>query len=435
MSRFYQRYYKRLFESPKPERGRNVQDLYKEKTLWKPEGLIKYIIQSHYNKQIAITSFGLFLGLLFIMLSIVYNRNSILFPIGIIVGFGPFLAFVACLIGRATWIKSRCRKIVRNRENVELEKFIAGSPSLQKYNTYHIKAIRQTLGFIYSVSPKVIYSCDTGRTLASLGCTVEPYGFEVILGVGKRLGVVLSEFEVDRIADKIHNNANNVEELTNILCEEISAAEEAQSIKGVDVHDIKEDVKTNEYSFGLLLGCLAALVFGLSKVNAMLQNDESIFNLSAVISILTAMAVSFLVAFIIGTGLAKLILYFDREKPEKSNIYDDIDLEELKDLADDSPVHRYVNCLILELYHKQDYEKILKKYEPLPSIDDFDPDEMPWFAEVANRLKKTAKIEQIPFIKPRNKTIALVFDGKPINLNVEFCDGLNDGYIKLNLEK
>ena len=67
-------------------------------------------------------------------------------------------------------------------------------------------------------------------------------------------------------------------------------------------------------------------------------------------------------------------------------------------------------------------------------MDDFEPDEMPWFAEVANRLKKKAKIEQIPFVKPRNETIAFVIDGKSINLNVEFCDGLKDGYVKLNIE-
>jgi hypothetical protein len=57
---------------------------------------------------------------------------------------------------------------------------------------------------------------------------------------------------------------------------------------------------------------------------------------------------------------------------------------------------------------------------------------MPWFTEAANRLKKMAKIEQIPYIKPRNETIPLVIHGKPVNLNVEFCDGLKNGYVKLS---
>lgn len=80
-------------------------------------------------------------------------------------------------------------------------------------------------------------------------------------------------------------------------------------------------------------------------------------------------------------------------------------------------------------------QKNLKKYEQLPLIDEFDPDEIPWFAEIANRLKKMAEIAQIPFLKPRNGTIALVIHGKPINLNVELCDGLKDGYIKLSIKE
>jgi len=32
------------------------------------------------------------------------------------------------------------------------------------------------------------------------------------------------------------------------------------------------------------------------------------------------------------------------------------------------------------------------------------------------------------------KTIALVIHGKPVNLDVEICDGLKDGYIKLCLK-
>ncbi len=39
MSRFNQKYYKRLLESPEPERCRNFQDLYKEKTLMKTFGV------------------------------------------------------------------------------------------------------------------------------------------------------------------------------------------------------------------------------------------------------------------------------------------------------------------------------------------------------------------------------------------------------------
>jgi hypothetical protein len=433
MSRFCRKYYTRLLESPKTERYRNAEPLYREKTLWRLKGLRKYLAYDMFKVQLAVIFSGLTLALLLIALSAFSDNKSSYLILASIFGAAPLLIMAGWCVGNTIWIKARCGRIVRNREDVEFENSV--SSPLQKYNTYHVRAIRQTLGSIYCVNPKKIYLSDTPKSLRSLGCAIEPYAFELILGVAKRLGIRLNEAEVDRLGDRIRNNAHNVEQLTAILCEELSAAEEAQTIKGVEIQDTKENIKTNEYSSGLLLGCLVALVFGVTKLEGVLKNDETVFNLSVIISIMVPMVVSFFVVFLLCTGLAKLSLYSDRKKSEKPSIYGDINLEELKELADNSPMYCYVNRLIWELYHKQDYEKTLKKYEPLPLIEDFDLDEMPWFAEVANRLKKMAKLEEVPFIKPRSGTIPLVIDDRHINLNVEFCDGLRDGYVQLKLEK
>lgn len=428
MSRFNQKYHKKLIDDPNPDRHRNTQALYKEKLLWKPEGLKKYILQ--YRIQIAICLFGGISGLLFITLSLLLARSRFYLLIGVIIAFGPVMFVVVWSIGYTIWVKARCRKIVRNRKDVELEEFISNTLSIQKYNKYHIKAIRETLGFIYSVNPKIIYLSDTPKTLASLGCILEPYGFEVILGIKRRLGINLADCEIDRIIARIHDNAHNVEELTEILCEEISTAEDTQCFRDSGIREPVENIKTNGGSKWLFLAGLAAVGWGLSKVVEMLKKDEDIFTFSAITSILIIMATVFLVVFIIGIVIRRLEHYLENKKPEDSDI-----LDELKKLADKSSVKGYIYNLARDMYHKNNFTIILEKYQPLPLSGDFGPEEVPWFAEVSNRLKRLAGIEEIPFTTPRTGVIALVIDRQSFNLNVELCDGIKDGYIKLSLER
>jgi hypothetical protein len=430
MSRFDQKYHKKLIDEPKPDRYRNTQVLYKEKLLLKPEGFRRFITQDQYRKQIVIVLSGLILGLLFMMLSLLSARRSFYFLMGVIIAFGPFLFLIVWLIGYSILVKVRCRKIIRNREDVELEEFVSNSPSIQKYNKYHIKAIRETLGFIYSVSPKIIYLSDTGKTLGSLGCILEPYGFEVILGIKRRLGINPVDCEIDRIIARIHDNAHNVEELTAILCEEISTAEETQGFKDSGIREPEENIKTNDGRKWLLLAGLTSVGCGLSRMSEMLKKDEDIFTFSAITSILVIMAIGFVVVYIIGIVIRRWEHYFGNKKPEDSDI-----LDELVELADKSSVKNYIYNLALDMYHKHDFSINLEKYQPLPLFDDFGAEEVPWFAEVSNRLKRLAGIEEIPFATPKTGVIALVIDKQPFNLNVELCDGIKEGYIKLSLEQ
>ena len=436
MSRFEQKYHKKLLESSKPERWwRNVRILHKEKRLWNHKEFIDFFSSSLFQNLIG-SSFVF--GLLFMVLFLLLEQDLYIW-LGLILFFGPLLFILTLMIGYNIWAKKRAKNIVRNREDEELEEFILNSPSIQKYNSYHVKAIRQTLGHIYSVSPKKIYLSDTPGSLRALGGTIEPYGFELILGAVKRLGIFLTEAEVDRIAERVHNNAHDVEELTAILCEEMSVAEEAQSNVDFEAQlmNVGEKLleKKGKYKLRLGLPEFVALICFLGATNAVLEEGDNLFTLPAVIFVLKAAAIGYLIGLTIRFVGMSFLKYFDSKKSEASKKLGEIDLEELKDLADNSPPKRYVNSLIMELYRKQDYEKILKKYEPLPLVDDFESDEMSWFTEVANRLKKMAKIEQVPCIKPRNETIPLVIYGKPVNLNVEFCDGLKDGYVKLSLER
>lgn len=437
MSRFDQKYHKKLLEDPRPGRWRNTPLLRKEKQLWEHKKFIDIITSPFFANLIVFPCCAL--GLLFIILFLFLDQDLYIW-LSFIVVLGPLLSIFTLSVSCGIWFQVRAKNIVRNRNDIELEELILNSPSIQKYNRYHIKAIRQTLGHVYSVNYKIIYLSDTPESLRSLGCTIEPYGFEVILGVSRKLGITLIESEVDRIANKIHNNAHNVEELTAILCEEMLVAEELQAEKSPEEYFVSIEPETkaenNLNSRGKIswkLPAFFAFLAAIGAIQGILENGDELFTVPSIVYILVAMAVSYAVAFIIFTIILKFLLSDERKlKQDLKEV--SITLEDLEMLADSSPPMRYVNCLLMELYRKQDYEKILKKYEPLPLIDDFDPDEIPWFAEVSNRLKKTAKIEQIPFIKPRNETIALVIDKQSVDRRVEFCDGLKNGYVTLSLE-
>jgi hypothetical protein len=297
MPRFDQHFHKKLLEDPKPERWRNVRILRKEKTLWDHKKSIDIFSSPLFAKLIIFPCFAL--GFLFLALFIFLDQDLYIWLGGVVV-FGPVLLISILLISYYIWSKTRAKNIVQNRNEIDLEKLILNSPSIQKYNRYHIKAIRQTLGHIYSVNPKIIYLSDTPESLRSLGCITEPYGFELILGVGKRLGISLTEPEVDRIADKIHNNAHNVAELTAILCEEMSVAENSQKPECFEVQDVKEDSTTNEYSVWLFPAGLVALVSGLSQATETLKKGRAISTFSSIVSILIVMVISFFAVFIIG---------------------------------------------------------------------------------------------------------------------------------------
>ena len=103
MSRFDKKHYKRLLESPGPERYRNTQDLYKEKTLWKLEGLRKYFACNMLKVQCIIILSSLILGLFLILW---LGKNTFSLIIACVVGFGPLLFMTAWFIGDTTRIKA-----------------------------------------------------------------------------------------------------------------------------------------------------------------------------------------------------------------------------------------------------------------------------------------------------------------------------------------
>lgn len=116
---------------------------------------------------------------------------------------------------------SSARRLLRNRAPVGMEEFNS-IPNIQKPHALTVvSAVRDTLGFIHKIDPSVIYPSDTLQFLCYVGGFPTPCQFEVVLGIAQRLGLLLSEYEVDRIGDRIFHNAKTVWDLAEIVNNQI----------------------------------------------------------------------------------------------------------------------------------------------------------------------------------------------------------------------
>jgi hypothetical protein len=152
------------------------------------------------------------------------------FLLSVIFGWDPLPTFslffgivciplIICIFWAARTV-SRARASLRNRSPIELDDF---HTALCKEGTYRLdvtSAIRDTLGFVHGVEPSKVHSLDALRLLCYGGDQPPPYQFEVILGIANRLGVVLSEAEVDRIGQQVYRNAKTVADLVAIVHQE-----------------------------------------------------------------------------------------------------------------------------------------------------------------------------------------------------------------------
>jgi hypothetical protein len=118
-------------------------------------------------------------------------------------------------------LKYHRKKNLKNKLGVEYNDFVSGSVRVQKCDVRVSKTVRDVFGFIYGVAPELIYSEDTPESLGLLGQSYDPYAFEMVVGTCNRLGIVLTESEVDTIGKQIYQNAKNVEDVMCIINEEI----------------------------------------------------------------------------------------------------------------------------------------------------------------------------------------------------------------------
>jgi Ca2+/Na+ antiporter len=363
MSRFQTKVYREVLEDPtKRYRLRR-----KEKPLWKfrPTFDINHLV---------LLVFLLTFVLIFLSgsLSIISAKNSAILFIVWLVLFFVFLIYAGNAVERK--IKNNLQK----KKPHTLQQFISSSPVVQKYKKNYIRAIRYTLGFAYRLNPDIIYTTDTPQSLGSITRRkIPPLSFEVVLGASNRLGIILSDEEIDRIGEQIYKNTRCVEELFVTLSEELSSAAQA------------------------------------------LANESESFN-------------------------SQSITTTPKQQPPADHATADtavesISLNDLRELADKTPAKRYINCCIIDMAHQGPAQLIFTESEPIRPRSDFDPAEMPSFAEILNRCKKMAGLGPALYQTPQHKVLELVVglgtdSEKKIDAHFEICDGAEQVYVKLQVE-
>jgi hypothetical protein len=363
MSRFQTKLYREVLQNPR----KRYKVSRKEKTLWKfrPAFEISYLV---------LLVFLLAFVLIFLsgFLSIISAENSAILFIVWLVLFFVFLIYAGNAVERK--IKDNLRK----KKQQTLQQFISSSPVIQKYKKNYIRAIRYTLGFAYLLNPDIIYATDTPQSLGSITRRQKPpLGFEVVLGAANRLGIILSDEEIDHISEQIYKNTRCVEELCVTLSDELSSA--AQAL-------------TNE--------------------------SESCNSRSA-------------------TTASKRRRPADHATADTA--VEPITLNDLLELADKTPAKRYINCCIIDMAHQGPAQLIFMESEPIRPRSDFDLHEMPSFAEILNRCKKMAVLGPALYQTPQHKILELVVghgtdSEKKVDVHLEICDGAEQAYVKLQVE-
>ena len=115
---------------------------------------------------------------------------------------------------------------------------------------------------------------------------------------------------------------------------------------------------------------------------------------------------------------------------------DDIDLRELRRLAEGRPVSNYVNLLVLDLCRDERAEMVLRQSRPLPipTRSDDAEYEIPEFRKVANRLKVMAGLDPVTYTEPKEGQIELMVSGKDVTVFLRFEDSCDDPTVRIRAE-
>jgi hypothetical protein len=118
----------------------------------------------------------------------------------------------------------------------------------------------------------------------------------------------------------------------------------------------------------------------------------------------------------------------------------EIDLEELRELADKSPAKRYINCSVIDMSRQPGSTLKLTESEPIPPRPDFQTHEIPSFAELLNWAKKMVRLDPSLSEIPRHEVYPVTLGRgtdrpQEFDVHVEICDGTeDDAYINLRVE-
>lgn len=118
---------------------------------------------------------------------------------------------------------------------------------------------------------------------------------------------------------------------------------------------------------------------------------------------------------------------------------EEIDLEELKALADSNPTKNYVYLLLLDLVDRGMVEYTLRESESLP-LPEPEPlrgcsVELPTFDRADNCLKVMAGLDPLKYPQRKEGRIAAYINGMDIVIHVLFDDTSDDRSVQSRFEK
>lgn len=130
-----------------------------------------------------------------------------------------FLGLIMAAIHRMALNFER-RSSCKGRAKTNINKFIEESHSLQRADKDFVKIARDVFGHIYGVDSKIILPSDTPDSLRMFGVVIDPFGFEVVMGISQRLNIIIQNDDIYKTVKLIYDNACSVEDVIVILAKE-----------------------------------------------------------------------------------------------------------------------------------------------------------------------------------------------------------------------
>lgn len=100
-----------------------------------------------------------------------------------------------------------------------------------------------------------------------------------------------------------------------------------------------------------------------------------------------------------------------------------------------TPVIRYVNLILYQMFHDGTDRRLLQESEALPIISEFGGDiQPPSFEAVVNRLKVMARLNPVKYPKPTDGSLQIWIGGHECRVLCRFDDGA-DSRCEIRMEK
>jgi hypothetical protein len=140
--------------------------------------------------------------------------------IGFILSGFLFLGVIMAVIHRIV-LSVEKKYSCKGRTKINIDQFIGESNSLQRIDKKFVKVAREVFGHIYGVESKMILPTDTADSLRKFGVVLDPFGFEVVMGISQRLCIQNQDDEVYEMVKRVYDKAHSVEDVIVILAEEL----------------------------------------------------------------------------------------------------------------------------------------------------------------------------------------------------------------------